>query len=147
MLKKTIRECIEKYQTGLIKQLETEFDEKKEAAHIDEDDIIDADTHSHQSQSITDEQAVSENLQRAKSDLVYLQGIPVTKSNKVAEGALIETKDLFIYVGIITQKFNDDGRDIIGISVNAPIFKTLENKSVGFEFEINGVSCRILSIK
>jgi hypothetical protein len=147
MLKKTIRTCIEKYQLGLIKDLENEFNDKKEASDIDEDDVIDADTHSHQSQAQFDEQLINNRLESAKKSLEYLKGIPLSESNVVTEGALIETKNLLIYVGIVTQKFNEEGRDIIGISTKAPIYKTLNNKTVGFPFQFSGVDCEILSIK
>lgn len=147
MLKKTVRTCIEKYQIGLIEELINEFNNKKEASDIDEYDVIDADTHSHQSQAQTDEQLINNRLESAKLALEYLKKIPLTESNKVSEGALIETKDLLIYVGIITQKFKDDGKDIIGISLDAPIYETLKNKTVGFRFQFAGVDCEILSIK
>jgi hypothetical protein len=60
-------------------------------------------------------------LQEKKEAFEYLNRIPLTKTDKVTEGALIETRNLVFYVGIITEKFCEDGRNIIGISTEAPI--------------------------
>jgi stringent starvation protein B len=60
---------------------------------------------------------------------------------------LIETRSLTIYVGIVTQQFTEDGRDVIGISTEAPIYRTLYNQTVNFSFQFAGVDCEILSIQ
>ena len=146
MLKQKIRKCIENYQTSLIEELENELNYKKDAAEIDGYDVIDADDRSHQSQAQIEEQLVYDRLQSAKAALVYLKKIPLTESDKVTEGALIETRDLVFYVGIITEKFTEDGRNIIGISTQAPIYKTLHNQTVNFPFQFARVDCKILSI-
>jgi len=147
MLKEKIRKCIEDYQTGLIEELENELNYKKEASVSDGYDVIDADAHSHQSQARLEGQLVSDRLERAKAALAHLGSIPLAESDKVAEGALIETRSLTIYVGIVTEKFTEDGRDIIGISTEAPIYKTLYNQTVGFSFQFAEVDCEILSIQ
>jgi hypothetical protein len=51
-----------------------------------------------------------------------------------------------LYVGIVTQKFKDNSKDIIGISTDAPIYNKLKDKTVGFPFEIEGDNCNIVSI-
>jgi hypothetical protein len=146
MLKEKIRKCIENYQTSLIEELENELNYKKEASEIDGYDVIDADDRSHQSQAQIEEQLVYDRLQSSKAALEHLKKIPLTESDQVTEGALIETRDLVFYVGIITQKFTEDGRNIIGISTAAPIYKTLHNQTVNFPFQFAGVDCKILSI-
>ena len=147
MLKETIRKCIENYQIGLIGELENQFRDKKEAADIDELDVRDADAHSHQSQAQSEEQLISNRLESAKASLEKLRSIPLTNSGEVSEGALIETRSLIIYVGIITRKFTEDGRDIIGISTEAPIYESLLGQTVGFPFQLAGIDCKILSIQ
>ncbi len=147
MLKEKIRKCIENYQTSLIEELENELNYKKEASEIDGYDVIDADDRSHQSQAQIEEQLVYDRLQSAKAALEGLKKIPLTESDKVIEGALIESKNLVFYIGIITQQFTEDGRNIIGISTQAPIYKTLHNQTVNFPFQFAGVDCKILSIQ
>lgn len=147
MLKEKVKKCIETYQENLVKELENEFKNFKEGAHIDEADVRDADSHSHQSQSARDEQRVSDQLSRAKEELQKIRQIGTAPSAKIEEGALIETRSLLIHVGIITSKFTEDGRDIIGISTNAPIYKTLEGQKEGFPFQFAGTDCSILSIQ
>ena len=146
MLKEKVKKCIESYQENLITELENEFKNFKDGAHIDESDVRDADSHSHQSQSARDEERVSNQLSRAKVDLEKIKSISSAPSTKIEEGALIETRSLLIHVGIVTSKFTEDGKDIIGISTDAPIFKTLEGQGEGFPFQFAGIDCSILSI-
>jgi len=146
MFKEKIKKCIITYQENLVSNLEMEFQNTKQTAHIDEADVRDADTHSHQSQTIADEQRISEQLIRAKQDLEKLKSISTSPSHKIEEGAIIETRNLLIHVGIVTSKFNEEGKDIIGISTDAPIYKTLHGQKKGFPFEFAGTACEILSI-
>ena len=83
----------------------------------------------------------------AKKSLEYLKSIQRTESDEVALGSLIETNKFFIYVGISTQKFNEDGSDIIGISTNASIYQNLQSKTAGDTFKFSPDYCEILSIQ
>lgn len=145
-LKETVKNCIIKYQENLINGLNEEFQLLKGVTNIDENDVRDSDTHSHQSQSTRDEQRVSDQLSRAQSELEKIKAISVVPTNEVTEGTLIETKNLLIHVGIVTSKFNDGGKDIIGISTDSPFFKTLQGQKVGFPFQFAGIDCSIISI-
>lgn len=145
-LKQEVKNCIITYQENLIKGLENEFQSFRSGADIDENDVRDADAHSHQSQSAYDEQRVSSQLSRAKVDLEKIKSISDSPSTEVEEGALIETKNLLIHIGIVTSTFNDGGKDIIGISTQAPIYKSLVGQKEGFPFQFAGIDCSIISI-
>lgn len=147
MFKEKVKQCITNYQEELVKGLESQFNNFRDAADIDENDSRDADSHSHQAQSTFDEQRVSDQLARAKADLEKIKRISDEPTDRIEEGALIETKSLLIHVGIVTNKFTEDGKDIIGISTDAPIYKTLRGQSVGFPFQFAGIDCSILSIQ
>jgi len=146
MFKEKIKKCIVAYQENLVSNLENEFENSKETSHIDEADVRDADSHSHQSQAIADEQRISEQLTRAKQELEKLKSISTQPSDEIEEGAVIETRNLFIHVGIVTSKFTEDGKDIIGVSTASPIYKTLQGQKKGFPFEFAGTACEIISI-
>lgn len=147
MNKVEIKNHLENYQQNLIDKIKGEFNRKKDASEIDHNDVRDADSHSHQSQSQEDEQLIDDRLKNALDALTFLKNTPLKESNKVELGSLIETDSFLIYVGIATQKFTKNGKEIIGISTDAPIYNKLEGQTVGFPFEITGVSCKIVSIK
>ncbi len=134
---------------NMIVQPETPLtpDATKVKLDIDEEDIIDSDTRSHQSQSTFDEHRVNEQLERAEADLEHLRSIPNEPADIIKEGALIETNNLLLYVGIITKTITEDGKEIIGISTDAPIFKTLVGQKKGFQFKLANSDCSILSIQ
>ena len=146
MNKEEIKRSLEHYQQNLIDDLKGEFNLKKQDVENDNNDVRDIDSYSHQSQSQDDEQLVNDRLESAIDALTFLKNIPLKESKKVDLGSLIETESFLIYVGIATQKFTDTGKEIIGISTDAPIYNKLKDKTVGFSFEIEGDSCKIVSI-
>lgn len=110
-------------------------------------DIDDADSHSHHIEAHEEAELINERLMSAKKSLKYLKSIPLSETEEVALGSLIETSKFFIYIGISTQKFTEDGNNIIGISTSAPIYQTLQSKTVGDTFKFGPDDCEILSIK
>jgi len=147
MQKEKIRKCIETYQTGIVETLEKEYKSKTEFSNKEENNIDDADAHSHELEAHSDSELINDRLESARASLEYFKSIPQIETDKVSLGSLIETDSFLIYVGISTQKFSDDGREIIGISIKAPIYQSLENKTVGDSFKFGGTDCRILSIQ
>jgi hypothetical protein len=147
MIKEKAREYIDLYLQNLIKELRIELDDKVKASVMQCSDVNNIDSHSHQFQTLKDEQNVNDRLNHIIEEQVYFQNISTLKMAEVQEGALIEIKNIYIYVGIVTPLICNKEKNIIGISTAAPIFKTLQNQSVGFPFEFAGVNCEILSIK
>ncbi len=146
MNKELVKNCILEYQKNLINELKEAFKDKEDDVVIDETDTRDADTFSHQSQSQADEELINNRLKKAEDSLEYFKNLTKSAHDKVELGALIESENLVIYVGITTKMFVDNGKNIIGISTDAPIYKTLKDQTVGFEFTLGNMDCKILSI-
>ena len=147
MVKERVRDYIYLYLQNLIAELKNELKDKVKASVIQCSDVNDVDSHSHQFQTIKDEQSVSNRLNQIINERDHLQNIPTSEMDKVIEGALVEIKNLFIYVGIATPVISNNGIDIIGISTSAPIYNVLINQNVGFKFKFNGIDCVIKSIQ
>ncbi len=146
MNKEKVKRKIDSYLQKRILDLENEVYDKVKSSAMQCSDINDMDSHSQQFQVLEDERNINVRLNHIIDQRKHLQNIPVIKADIVKEGALLEIKNLFIFVGIVTPVISNDSKDIIGISTAAPIYKTLQNQSVGFQFKFAGDNCEILTI-
>ena len=72
------------------------------------------------------------------ADLDYLKTIDSgIECSTVQPGALVITKDLMFFVAISSEKFEIDGKTAVGISVNAPIYKSMMGLAKGESFQFN----------
>ncbi|MEO7264629.1 MAG: hypothetical protein ABIW38_06935 [Ferruginibacter sp.] len=72
------------------------------------------------------------------ADLDYLKSLnPSIEYPTVQPGALVVTKELMFFVAISTEKFEIEGKTAVGISVNAPIYKTMMGLAKGESFQFN----------
>jgi len=146
MKKEKARSHISAYLEKHIKELRIELEDKIKSSVLQCSDVNDIDSHSHQFQVLKDEKSVRDRLNSAIKEQVYFQNTPLRKATKVQEGALIEVKNFYIYIGVVTPIISTEEKDIIGISIAAPIYKELVNQKVGFKFKFNGNDCFIESI-
>jgi len=147
MTKQEVISCIESRQQNIIEDLIEELTIKKNTLNIDSDEIKDADSQSHRDEYQDDEEDIDNRLENAKKALTIVKNIPLKKSEKVELGALIETDNFLMYIGIATQKFQYMGKDIIGVSALAPLYDELRDKIVGASFTMQGVRYKIQSIE
>ncbi|QPH39044.1 hypothetical protein [Pedobacter endophyticus] len=74
----------------------------------------------------------------AKRELSVLNSIkPDLTSDQVELGAVVYTKDLNFFISVSVGKFSVDGKEFIGISEQAPIYKVMEGLKKGDTFSFN----------
>ena len=61
-------------------------------------------------------------------------------------GSLIETEDLYIFIGISLQQFKLNGKNVIAISEEAPIYNSIKEKTIGEKITIGTIENTIISI-
>lgn len=72
------------------------------------------------------------------ADLDYLKSLdPTVEFSTAQPGAMVITKELLFFVAISTEKFEIDGKTIVGISARAPIFKVMLGLAKGGSFKFN----------
>jgi len=147
MKKEDVIEHIANYLDTLLEELNVELASKLEGANIQCSDVNDIDSHAHQFQVIKEEQGVKDRIDAVLKDREYFQKIQIVRTNKVQEGALLKIKDYYLYIGVPTPAITIQNKKVVGISIVAPIYKSLANKKVGFKFKINDVNCIIESIQ
>jgi hypothetical protein len=67
-----------------------------------------------------------------------LQKIDFGPKNKVEEGAIVKMMGRHFVIGVATDKFECDGIELMGVSIEAPVFQAIEGKSTGDACIFNG---------
>ena len=81
-----------------------------------------------------------------KKNLEFIKGIDFGASSVVELGAIVETKNIFLIIATSTKRFEYNDKQFIGISINAPLYKCLEGKTIGDECIYNDVKFVIKNI-
>lgn len=132
------------------KALVQEIEEKLQTIHtmvdIDEDDVIDPEDRSHQSESAELENITAEHLLKAKVDLFVLEKINDHVCEKIEPGAFVRTNRGSFFIGFSTAPFVYENEKIIAISVVSPIYDTMKNLRAGDRFTFNNEAYTIFEI-
>ncbi len=147
MDKVAIKQYILDHQQTIVDDLMKSMKEFKSEADLDEGETLDPEDYSHQTEYGEMGKRIKEQLTIAKNELEYVVRISTEETEKVDVGALIETKMMSFYVSIATKPFEIDGKQVVGISTNAPIYQILSNKAVGDMLTLGKKEFKIKAIK
>lgn len=70
--------------------------------------------------------------------ITKLQQIDFGPKHKVEEGAIVKIMDRCFVIAVATDRFICDGTELMGVSIQAPLFKAIEGKSAGEACTFNG---------
>ncbi|SFI38611.1 hypothetical protein [Halpernia frigidisoli] len=147
MNKKEVLESIIKEQQSVIENLQESVDRYKTASDLEENSASDPDELSHQTEA-KDMQLRFEQLHsEAKNNLNLLESEKENSYEEIENGSLIETENFFFFVGISVPSFDLNGKQVISVSEEAPIFKEMQGKKAGDEFKMGDTDYKILDIK
>lgn len=122
-----------------IKALEDSHKIYAENADLDEESSLESGDFVQQVLSTESARSLEARINQAKENLNYFQSLQPELSDLVAEGNIVFTNQINFVIGLAFKDFEWENKKFIGISVDAPIFKILEDKKEGDHFEMNGV--------
>jgi hypothetical protein len=146
MTKNEVLSKIIEEQNTIITNLENSVSRYKTASDIDENDSIDPEDFSHQEEAKEMQLRYEQMLIQATKNLEVLASYKTKSYTAIESGALVETDDLYLFIGISVQQFKLNGKNVITISEQAPIYKALKEKTVGEKIAIGTIQNIILSI-
>lgn len=146
MNKNEIIKSIINEQNVVISTIENSVSRYKNASDIDENDSIDPEDFSHQDEAKEMQLRYEQILVQAKNNLDFLETYKNKETSKIELGSLIETEDLYIFIGISLQQFMLNGKNVIAISEDAPIYNSIKEKTIGEKITIGTIENSILSI-
>jgi hypothetical protein len=70
--------------------------------------------------------------------IAKLRQIDFGPKNSVEEGAIVKMMDRCFVIAVATDRFVCDGTELMGVSIEAPLFQAIEGKSAGETCAFNG---------
>lgn len=146
MNKENLKKVLLAMHENTVSELQEKVDTTHSIVDIDEDDTHDPDDYSHQYESGELEQLMRTQLNKAKKSLDFLKTIDFSEKTSAEMGAYVETNKFNFFVGFASVPFDVEGKHIIGVSANSPIYTVMLGKKEGDDFSYNGVNYEIISI-
>lgn len=70
--------------------------------------------------------------------IARLRQIDFGPKSNVEEGAIVRLMDRFFVIAVATDRFTCDGTEMMGVSLQAPLFQAIKGKSAGEACTFNG---------
>ncbi len=145
MNKKKIRENAIRIQESVISHLEELITDYLSTSDIDENETKDPEDFSHQNEATEMILNLKTQLQKAKMDLNVLESLSENRKNEIGVGSLVETDKGYFYVSIPTV-VDCDGEDVVGVSMEAPLYKKMRGKKKDEMFYVGENEFQIISV-
>jgi len=142
-------EIIEKLiveQEQVIKDHEKAINARNEAADIDEEDTRDTDEFAQQELNKDFVRRFRDQLVTAHDDLAILKSFKFRKNDTFAPGALVVTDEYYFLIGAAVHNVEHDGKQVVCISTQAPVYGLNEGKKKGDEMKMGNKTTKIKSI-
>lgn len=128
-------------QLEIISEIEKSVNQYKNASDIDEDDTIDPEDFSHQSEAKEMQLHFEQHLNKEKEKLILLE----SNKNFIDKIKIVISKNYVILLGVSFPKFENE-KFYIGISESAPLYSKIINLEIGNQFNIGNQNEVILNI-
>ena len=132
---------------NIIAELKEELATKKGSSDLDENDTLDPEDYSTQTVSNVMVDLLKEQVAKTKKDLERIKQIDFSLKEEAMVGALVTTDMFNFFLGVATVPFLYEHKQIVGVSVSAPIFVNIIGKKVGDTFTFSGHLYTIHSIQ
>lgn len=137
MDKNTIKQALIKLEKHHINEAEMKYEEFLSGNLIVRDEIVDEDDQSHHRQSIEISDQLEDQAHIHIEHLNAINNISFEPADVVKPGAIVSVNGRCMIVAVPKSPFTIGGRQFMGISVDAPIYKYLAGKKAGDTFEFN----------
>jgi hypothetical protein len=144
--KQEIYKLIVDEQSFRITELESYREKLEGVTDLDENSSRDIDDFSHQNESMELVLRTKYQVEQARETLDLLSIYAETEHSSVLPGALVETDLRWFLIGANLSSFDIEGREIIGISNDSPIYSVMVDKVAGDNFQFADKKYTILNI-
>lgn len=139
-------EMLAMYET-ILHDLNEELKSKKSLANLDEDNTLDPEDFSNQTESREMTLLLEKQIEKTRFDLDRVQHIDFSEKSEAGIGSIVTT-DMFNFVlGVATTPFLFGNIQIVGVSPEAPIFRSLLGRKKGDSFTFSGNQYNINNVQ
>lgn len=147
MEKQAVKAEMVHIQQQLIEDLNAQIAPKAEAADMDETDTKDPEDFSQQSYYTDYALELKVQVAKAQESLNLLEHLSTqAMCTQVEPGALVFTDKYVFYISIGSEPFELDGKQVVGLSPQAPLYAVMRGKKKGDRFAYGRHSYEILAI-
>lgn len=132
-------------QEKVINNLKASIERYKQESNMDEDQTQDPEDYSRQNEAKDMQLRYEKLLLTAQKNWNILEKAKSENYTEIEIGTLIETDKNYIFVGISLPVFKYEGKDVISVSEEAPVFQTLKSKTLGDTLELGNNNFKIIS--
>ena len=132
-------------QEKVINNLKASIERYKQESNMDEDNTLDPDDYARQNEAKDMQLRYEKLLLTAQKNWNILEKAKSENYTEIEIGTLIETDKNYIFVGISLPVFKYEGKDVISVSEEAPVFQTLKSKTLGDTLELGNNNFKIIS--
>ncbi|WP_392437081.1 hypothetical protein ACF3N7_09115 [Cruoricaptor ignavus] len=146
MTRKDIMQALMDEQQQIVERLAKRTDELDNAADLDEDDTIDPEDLSHQDELKQQQFGMEDVLAKANENLAILKSFENQEFTTVEEGSIVNLDEMIVFIGAAIPAVDFNGKKLIGISSDAPLFTVVQGKTVGEKVKLGEKTAEILNI-
>jgi transcription elongation factor GreA len=146
MKKETVLAQVRKTQELIVAELSEKIATVHSMVDMDEDNTLDPEDFSHQYEAGEMEHLIRVQLNKARRQLDMINTLDFSAKTHVAPGAYIETDHFNCLVAFATTPFMVDGKTVVGISIDSPIYASMLGKKENDSFAFGGRTYQILQI-
>ena len=141
-----LQESLIKNFQDLVHHIQDELVDKKSMADLEEGDTLDPEDYSKQNESNEMVHLLRNQLQKTLLEIDKLARIDFSKKDKVGTGAVVKTEKFMFFIGVAISPFTFEENQIVGVSIEAPIYHSIRDKKVGDTFQFAGIQDKIIAI-
>lgn len=124
-----------------------DLEEQTKAIDIDEEDVIESEDLSHQSEAKDLQMVIQERIKLKENSLNSLEREEFSSVHESVDfGSIFMSDDVLYIVGVDHLRFSLDNQEIMPISINSPFFKQVRGLHKGDVVDFNGKKVKIEAI-
>jgi len=143
MNKQEIKELMLNMEYKSIEKAEMNYHDFLTENNIDRSDVVDDDDQSHLVESEDLTSALDLQVIEHKKHLEIIKHIAFEPKTEIELGAIAKINNKYFVFAVAEPRFEFDGKEFIGVSPSAPIYKNLKGKKAGDELVFNKITFHI----
>ena len=127
-------------------ELTQALNDYESASNIDQGDTLDPEDFSQQTEFKEMQMRMKIHLDQVNAQLSRLDELAHKKVSTIEEGAIVETQKNMIFIGVSFPIITLDGKELLGITTETPIYASLKGKGQGDHIKLGKEEYSILAI-
>lgn len=146
MNKASLKQKLIELQTNAVEELKEKIESALSLVDIDDHDTIDPEDLSHQTESAELMHLFHQQLVKAEVELEFLKRIDFSEKDIALPGSIVATEKFYFLLGYAAIPFEFEGKRIVGVSIDSPIYSEIRGKKAGDIFSYSNTNYVIKEI-